>query len=41
MDVYVAAKAHFVAGVLTRARVDRGLEPASYWLPEIPGAIQQ
>jgi len=36
MDVYVAAKARFVADLLTRAREDRGLEPASYWVPDMP-----
>lgn len=35
IDVYVALKASFVAGLLTRARAERGLEPASYWVPEI------
>jgi GrpB-like predicted nucleotidyltransferase (UPF0157 family) len=35
MDVYVAAKARFVADILTRARADRGLEPASYWVPDM------
>lgn len=37
MDVYVAAKARFLADLLTRARADRGLEPASYWIPSPPG----
>jgi GrpB-like predicted nucleotidyltransferase (UPF0157 family) len=36
MDVYVAAKAHFVAGLLSRARAEHGLEPASYWAPDMP-----
>ena len=34
MDVYVAAKAALVAELLTRARAERGLPPASYWLPD-------
>ncbi len=34
MDVYVGAKAQFVAGVLTRAREERGLAPVEYWVPE-------
>jgi GrpB-like predicted nucleotidyltransferase (UPF0157 family)/mannose-6-phosphate isomerase-like protein (cupin superfamily) len=33
IDVYVAAKAAFVADLLTRARADRGLPPAAYWTP--------
>ena len=33
MDVYVAAKAGFVAGLLTRAREEKGLPPATYWNP--------
>lgn len=33
MDVYVAAKARLVAELLTRARADRGLPPATYWEP--------
>ena len=37
IDVYVASKARFVAELLTRARAERGLEPASYWVPEMPG----
>lgn len=38
MDVYVAAKASFVADLLARARAELGLEPASYWEPtaELP-----
>lgn len=36
MDVYVAAKARLVAELLTRARAERGLEPASYWEPDFP-----
>jgi GrpB-like predicted nucleotidyltransferase (UPF0157 family) len=34
MDVYVAAKARFVASLLTQARQDRGLPPATYWDPD-------
>jgi GrpB-like predicted nucleotidyltransferase (UPF0157 family) len=34
MDVYVAAKASFVAELLTRARVARGYPPTEYWTPE-------
>jgi GrpB-like predicted nucleotidyltransferase (UPF0157 family)/quercetin dioxygenase-like cupin family protein len=34
IDVYVAAKASFVAELLTRARAERGLPPATYWTPE-------
>jgi GrpB-like predicted nucleotidyltransferase (UPF0157 family) len=37
IDLYTAAKAHFVAEVLTRAREERGLDPATYWTPDIPG----
>jgi GrpB-like predicted nucleotidyltransferase (UPF0157 family) len=33
MDIYVAAKADFVARQLTRARERRGLPPAEYWEP--------
>lgn len=33
MDTYVAAKAHFVAELLTRARMERGLTPVEYWNP--------
>jgi GrpB-like predicted nucleotidyltransferase (UPF0157 family) len=33
MDIYVAAKADFVAHQLTRARELRGLAPAEYWNP--------
>jgi GrpB-like predicted nucleotidyltransferase (UPF0157 family) len=36
MDVYVAAKARFVADLLTRARANRGLAPVSYWVPNMP-----
>lgn len=35
MDVYVAAKAEFVAELLTRARAERGFPPASYWQPDV------
>lgn len=35
MDIYVAAKAQFVAGLLTRARAERGLPPETYWDPGI------
>jgi len=38
MDVYVAAKALFVADLLNRARAERGLEPVGYWIPDSPGA---
>ena len=34
IDVYVAAKASFVADLLTRARAERGLPEAEYWVPE-------
>ena len=34
MEVYTAAKAAFVADLLTRARAERGLPPATYWVPE-------
>jgi len=33
MDRYVAAKAALVAELLTRARQERGLPPAEYWVP--------
>lgn len=36
MDFYVAAKASLVAELLTRARKERGLPPATYWVPELP-----
>lgn len=36
IDVYVAAKASFVAEQLTKARDDRGLPPAEYWQPTSP-----
>ena len=35
MDVYVAAKAQFVAGLLARARAERGLPPVTYWDPDV------
>lgn len=35
-DVYVAAKARFVAELLTRARAERGLAPVTYWDPDVP-----
>jgi GrpB-like predicted nucleotidyltransferase (UPF0157 family) len=34
MDIYVAAKATFVANMLARARRERGLPPVAYWKPE-------
>jgi GrpB-like predicted nucleotidyltransferase (UPF0157 family) len=37
MDVYVAAKAAFVARLLTRARKKKGLPPATYWNPDEEG----
>jgi GrpB-like predicted nucleotidyltransferase (UPF0157 family) len=36
MDFYVAAKATLVAELLTRARAEGGLPPATYWAPELP-----
>jgi GrpB-like predicted nucleotidyltransferase (UPF0157 family) len=33
IDSYVALKAEYVAGLLTRARAERGLPPATYWDP--------
>lgn len=36
IDFYVAAKAAFVAGLLERARADRGMPPVTYWRPEAP-----
>jgi GrpB-like predicted nucleotidyltransferase (UPF0157 family)/quercetin dioxygenase-like cupin family protein len=36
IDVYVAAKASLVAELLTRARAERGMEPATYWDPDVP-----
>lgn len=33
MDVYISAKAALVAELLTRARAERGLPPAEYWVP--------
>lgn len=41
MDVYVAAKARLVAELLARARAERGLEPVSYWTPDVPQAAQR
>lgn len=38
MDLYVAAKAAFVADLLTRARAERGLPAATYWEPGPPAA---
>jgi GrpB-like predicted nucleotidyltransferase (UPF0157 family) len=35
IDVYVAAKAAFVAELLTRARLEAGLPPVAYWEPEL------
>jgi len=35
MDVYVAAKAAFVADLLTRARAKRGFPAATYWEPDL------
>jgi GrpB-like predicted nucleotidyltransferase (UPF0157 family) len=40
MDVYVAAKAELVAELLTRARAERGLPPATYWRPGMAGGQQ-
>lgn len=37
MDVYVAAKASFVAALLTRARGERGLPAEAYWDPGAHG----
>ena len=34
LDVYVAAKAALVAELLARARSERGLAPAEYWVPD-------
>jgi len=36
MEVYVAAKARFVAELLTRARAERGLPAVTYWNPDVP-----
>jgi len=38
IDVYVAAKASFVAELLTRARAERGLPPVIYWDPDGSGS---
>jgi GrpB-like predicted nucleotidyltransferase (UPF0157 family)/quercetin dioxygenase-like cupin family protein len=35
MDYYVAAKAAFVADILSRARAARGLPEAEYWVPDM------
>jgi len=35
MDVYVAAKAAFVAELLSQARIERGLPAETYWEPDI------
>lgn len=35
IEVYVAAKAALVAELLTRAREEKGLPPATYWLPQV------
>jgi GrpB-like predicted nucleotidyltransferase (UPF0157 family) len=35
MDVYTAAKARLIAELLTRARSERGLPPATYWEPDV------
>jgi GrpB-like predicted nucleotidyltransferase (UPF0157 family) len=32
---YVALKANFVAEVLAKARLERGMEPVSYWEPDL------
>jgi GrpB-like predicted nucleotidyltransferase (UPF0157 family) len=32
---YVALKARFVADVLAKARIERGMEPVSYWVPDL------
>jgi GrpB-like predicted nucleotidyltransferase (UPF0157 family)/quercetin dioxygenase-like cupin family protein len=37
MDIYVVAKARFVADLLTQVRASMGLAPVSYWLPDVPG----
>jgi GrpB-like predicted nucleotidyltransferase (UPF0157 family) len=41
MDVYVAAKARLVAELLTRARAEQGLEPSTYWQPDMPSVNQR
>ncbi len=38
LEAYVAAKASFVAELLTRARAERGLPPETYWDPEGSGS---
>ncbi len=40
MDIYVAAKARLVAELLSRARAERGLPPATYWEPENPPPLR-
>ena len=35
LDYYVAAKAGLVAELLTRARLERGLAPVTYWVPDL------
>lgn len=37
MGVYSAGKAEFVAGLLRRARAERGLPPVTYWDPGAAG----
>jgi GrpB-like predicted nucleotidyltransferase (UPF0157 family)/quercetin dioxygenase-like cupin family protein len=37
MDVYLAAKAELVAGLLRQARAERGLPPVTYWEPDALG----
>jgi GrpB-like predicted nucleotidyltransferase (UPF0157 family) len=32
---YVALKARFVADILSHARVERGMEPVTYWEPDL------
>ncbi len=34
MDVYLAAKAELVAGLLMQARAERELPPVNYWEPD-------
>jgi GrpB-like predicted nucleotidyltransferase (UPF0157 family) len=34
MDLYLGGKAEFVAGLLMRARAERGLPPVTYWEPD-------
>jgi len=35
MNRYVALKASFVANVLAQARLERGMEPVTYWEPDL------